>query len=85
MLLSVSLDETEESAKATVKELKMDEFTVVKADEKTAEAYEAESIPLNFIIDKDGVIRLRDESGEFNEKEVSKLVEELVKQLPPSK
>jgi hypothetical protein len=81
----MSLDETAESTEKTVKEQKMEQFTVIRPDEKTAEAYEVESIPLNFVIDKEGVVRLRDETGEFNEKEMSKLVEDLVKQLPQSK
>jgi len=84
VLLSVSLDDTAEGAQETVQKEKMDEFTVVMGDEKVAEKYEVEAIPLNLVMDKDGVIRFREE-GPPKEEELTKLVEELLKQLPPEK
>ncbi len=80
----MSLDETALEAITTVKELKMDEFTVVQSDEKTAANYAVEVIPLNLVIDKDGVIRFREE-GKPDERELTKLVEDLLKELPPEK
>lgn len=81
VLLSVSLDDTVEGAQETVKREKMDEFTVVMGDEKVAEKYEVAALPLNLVIDKDGIIRLREE-GPPKEEELTKLIEELLKQLP---
>ena len=80
----MSLDETAIEAITTVKELKMDEFTVVQGDEKTAANYAVEAIPLNLVIDKAGVIRFRGE-GKPKEQELTKLVEDLLKELPQEK
>jgi hypothetical protein len=80
----MSLDETALEAITTVKELKMDEFTVVQSDAKTAANYAVEAIPLNLVIDKEGVIRFRAE-GKPKEQELTKLVEDLLKELPPEK